>query len=72
MTEDNDEEITELLKAVISPVDRGLQRDLWTAMLNRMHMAEPGLSWYDWALIAGLCGWAFVYPQGILQLLYQL
>lgn len=71
MTENNDKAIQEVLKAVLPRVDPELPHDLWPAMLNRMRAAEFRFCWYDWALIAGLYGWALVYPQVILQLLYQ-
>lgn len=72
MTNHDEKRVRELLKAAIPPINPELEHDLWPAMLNRMQAPETGLCWYDWTLIAGLCGWLFVYPQGILQLLYQL
>ena len=72
MTEKNDGEIRELLKAAIPRANQQLPRDLWPAMLNRIQVPETRICWYDWALVAALCGWALLYPQGILQLLYQL
>ena len=72
MTNNEEKEIKQLLKATIRPVSPELSRDLWPAMLNRMQAPQFGICWYDWALIAGLCGGAVLYPQGILQLLYQL
>jgi len=72
MTNSDDKEIVRLLKSAIPSANPELSRDLWPAMLQRMRRDESRIRWYDWALFAslGVCG--FLYPQVILQLLYQL
>ncbi len=72
MTKFDDQQLARVLKSAISSVNPILPRDLWPAMLQRMQRDESRMRWYDWALIAGLFGWGVLYPQAILQLLYQL
>jgi len=67
-----DEEIERLLKDVFPSADKELQRDLWPAMLRKLEAPKATLSWFDWALIVALASWILFYPEGILQLLYQL
>ncbi|HET7872820.1 MAG TPA: hypothetical protein VFL42_09945 [Terriglobales bacterium] len=72
MTQIDDKEIARLLESAISRANPALSRDLWPAMLHRMQQHESGMRWYDWALVASLCGCGFLYPHVVLQLLYQL
>jgi len=72
MRHGDDKEIQRLLKEAFPPVDRELRRHLWPAMLGRLEARGSAVRWYDWALLALLCIWMFLCPQGILQLLYQL
>jgi hypothetical protein len=67
----------ELLRSAISPVNEGpMDRDLWPAMLRRMHeKATPSaasIPWWDWALVSGLVAFAAVAPRSIPVILYYL
>ena len=73
MKEQNDEKFRELLKKAIAPVeDAELRRDLWPRMLKRLDERPFQASWLDWALLALLLVWVFVFPETIPGLLYHL
>jgi hypothetical protein len=75
--------IKELLRQSLPPVvpDAEPARDLWPAVLRRLD-TEPTsalpqsfpqkLSWFDWALIAGLIVFAASFPATIPVFLYYL
>jgi len=53
MSQWNDEQIREALKAALPPVaDVEPRRDLWPQMLRRMDAPAPGIPWLDWAVAA--------------------
>jgi hypothetical protein len=80
----NDEKrIKKLLREALPPVasDAEPARDLWPAVLRRLDAAPtralpqklpPKLSWFDWALIAGLIAFAVSFPATIPVFLYYL
>jgi hypothetical protein len=47
-------------------------RDLWSAMLQRLHERSVRVPWFDWALLAGLVGVVAVFPAAIPMLLFYL
>ncbi len=72
MNEHNDERIRRLLREAVPPLqDPELARDLWPAMLRRLDERPIRASWFDWALIAAVLVWFFVFPEGIPALLYH-
>jgi len=70
------EEVRRALQEVFPPASGGPRRDLWPAMLQRMHEHEnqPGRAapWYDWVLAGGLLGLALLFPKLILVVVYHL
>jgi hypothetical protein len=77
----NEKRINELLKQALPPVAPNPEpaRDLWPAVLRRLD-EEPAptralptsVSWFDWALIAGLIVFAVAFPATIPVFLYYL
>jgi hypothetical protein len=73
MNERNDEEILELLRRAVAPVtDTELKHDLWPRMLRKLDETTIRTSWLDWALIAFVPVWFFLFPEVIPTLLYHL
>ena len=73
MNEQNDARFREILKSAIAPLeDSELKRDLWPRMLRRLDERPIRASWWDWALVAAVMVWFFVFPEVIPALLYQL
>jgi len=73
MTERDDEKVLSLLRAAVPPLkDPGLKRDLWPAMLRKLDEQPIRVSWLDWALVAFVAAWLFVFPEVIPAVLYQL
>jgi len=73
MNEPNDEKLRELLRSAVAPVaDTELKQDLWPRMLRKLDEQTIRTSWLDWALIALLPLWFFLFPEVILALLYHL
>ena len=68
----NEEEIKALLKEAFPPVDAGLRRDLWPAMLQRFNAPPAALPWYDLALIAGLAAVVVLFPKFVFLFAYHL
>jgi hypothetical protein len=73
--------IKQLLQQALPPADPAAEpsRDLWPAVLLRLDAnpaaAAPGLlrqNWFDWALLAGLIGFAASFPATIPVFLYYL
>lgn len=68
-------EIRELLKKSLSPVDYELHRDLWPGMLHRLDQGSSPFAtvpWFDWALIGSLFATICAFPSSIPLLLYHL
>ena len=73
MNEPNDDKLQELLRSALPPVaDTELKQDLWPHMLRKLDESTIRPSWLDWALIAFLPVWFFLFPEVILALLYHL
>ena len=77
MKDERDDELRRLLREAVAPVrDEGPQRDLWPAVLERVHVAasEERIPppWYDWALAAAVVAFAVFVPASIPVLLYYL
>lgn len=72
MNKQDDENIRELLKEAMPPVDAELRRDLWPQMLRRLGERPGQMPWFDWALVALLAMWLFFAPEAIPVLLYHL
>jgi hypothetical protein len=73
MNEPNDEKLREFLRSGVAPVaDTDLKQDLWPQMLRKLDEQPLRASWLDWALIAVLPLWLFLFPEVILALLYHL
>ena len=73
MNEQDNERLREMLKSTIAPLeDSELKRDLWPRMLQRLDDRPIRTSWWDWALVAVVMVWFFVFPEVIPALLYQL
>jgi hypothetical protein len=68
-----------LLQQALAPIEDDSEpgRDLWPAMLGRIHAApaaepKPGWAWFDGALAAALVVLVAVFPASIPVLLYYL
>jgi hypothetical protein len=77
MTQQEDQDLRELLKQAIPPVrDTELDRDLWPQMLQRLdEQRQPSSSrvpWFDWALAALAIAALLYFPGAIPALLYHL
>jgi hypothetical protein len=73
MKKRNDEELRELIRSAVPQVtDRELQHDLWPRMLGKLDEHSIHASWLDWALIALLPVWFFLFPEVIPALFYHL
>lgn len=70
----NEDRIKKLLQQSLPPVNAEDQpdRDLWPAMLRRLDRKPEATPWFDWALLAGLAGFAALFPSAIPVLLYYL
>ncbi|HVU47536.1 MAG TPA: hypothetical protein VHD85_15495 [Terracidiphilus sp.] len=71
----NDEERWKaLLQQALPPVsaDSEPSRDLWPAMLARLHAVPLMSHWFDWALLAALIALVAIFPASISVLLYYL
>lgn len=71
MNSQEQERIAQLLRQSQPPVDEAAP-DLWPSMLQRMNAAPTAVPWFDWALLAGLCGVLLGFPQWIPLLLTSL
>lgn len=73
MNDKDVEKLRELLRSAVGPiVDTELKQDLWPRMLRKLDERTIRASWLDWALIALLPVWFFLFPEVILVLLYHL
>jgi hypothetical protein len=73
MSQQNEEELRELLKQSIAPMaDTELKRDLWPQMLQRLDRQPVRVPWFDWALAALLSAALLLFPGLIPALLYHL
>ena len=73
MNERDVEKLRELLRDAVGPIaDTELKQDLWPRMLKKLDERTIRASWLDWALIALLPVWFFLFPEVIPILLYHL
>ncbi len=73
MTEPSDEQLQKMLRSAMPPIGGAEpKRDLWPQMLRRLEQRSPRASWLDWALVAAVMVWFFIFPEVIPALLYQL
>lgn len=72
MNEPHDQEIQNLLRKAMAPVNCELERDLWPQMLRRLDERSAAVPWFDWALLALLAVWLGFFPGAIPVLLYHL
>jgi hypothetical protein len=74
MNHQDDQQLRELLKGAIPPVnDTELKRDLWPPMLRRLDEQQPvRIPWFDWALAALVSASLLLFPGVIPALLYHL
>jgi hypothetical protein len=68
----NDERLQSLLRDAVAGQDSELKHDLWPAMRTRLAARAIRVSAFDWVLIAASIGWAIVFPDAALTLLYHL
>lgn len=68
----DEEEIREALRSAFPKIDTGLERDLWPVMLGRLQMSGPRVTWYDWALAAGVVVTVLFLPKLFLMCAYYL
>jgi hypothetical protein len=71
----NDEERWKaLLQQALPPVSTDSEpgRDLWPAMLARLHDVPVMPRWFDWALLAALIALVAIFPASISVFLYYL
>ena len=86
MHESEHEQLADLLKQSVAPVNPELHRDLWPQMLNRIRAREQQRSWlarlfsastlaavpwFDWALLAVLVVSVCAFPRSIPIWLYN-
>ena len=73
MNERDVEKLRELVRNAVAPIaDTELKQDLWPRMLRKLDERTIRASWLDWALIALLPVWFFLFPEVIPVLLYHL
>lgn len=83
---EEEQQLADLLKQSVRPVDRNLKRDLWPQMLRRLDEAAgrqpwfvamfsrpalPSVPWFDWALLAVLVISLCAFPRSIVIWLYH-
>ena len=72
MTNNDQEQVSSMLKKVFPPVDPAPSRDLWPALLCRLDERGAATPWYDWAMAAVLLGLLVAFPKFIPVLFYHL
>lgn len=74
MNENEQDRMKNLLRKTLPPVsaEGKPERDLWPAMLRRLDTRPATPPWFDWALLAGLVGFATFFPASVPVLLYYL
>ncbi len=70
----DEDRLKKLLQQTLPRVEGDAEpgRDLWPAVLRRMDAKPAKLPLFDWALLAGLTGFAVFFPASIPLLLYYL
>jgi hypothetical protein len=72
MSEQDENDVRQLLQDVFPPVNADLTRDLWPLMLRKLDARKPPVAWYDWALVGLVGSVIIVFPNLILVLIYHL
>lgn len=72
MNEHDHEDLGKLLREAFPAGERGLQRDLWPAMLRRMETPARRVPWYDWALAACTAAGLLAFPGLLVVLAYHI
>jgi hypothetical protein len=73
MNRSEEERLIELLKNAMPKVaGKELERDLWPAVLRRIHREPSPPPWFDWALAGGLALMALFFPAAMPVLFYYL
>jgi len=67
-----DNEIREMLRQAVPPVNPELKVDLWPRMLRRLDERHARMSWIDRILLLAVSAGVIAFPAVIPQLLYQL
>jgi hypothetical protein len=65
-------EIREMLRQALPPVNPELEADLWPRMLRRLDERHARMSWMDRILLLAVSAGVIAFPAVIPQLLYQL
>lgn len=70
----DEDRLKRLLQQALPPIAGEPEpgHDLWSAMLSRMDAKPAATPWFDWALLAGLVGFAAFFPAAIPVFLYYL
>jgi len=66
------QEVRELLKRGIGPVQTEVRRDLWPTMRRRIEERQPQVPWFDWVLAAAATACLLLFPHVIPVVLYHL
>jgi len=72
MKQPDDRQIREALKQSFSPVNTGLRRDLWPAVLRKLDARPAPVPWYDWALLGLSASVLVFFPRLVLVFAYHL
>ena len=71
--EENNNEMKELLKQAVAPLqDTELRRDLWPLLLRKLDeqpLTLPAVPWFDWVL-ASLAAAALLFFPGVIPALF--
>jgi len=68
----NENEIQEMVRKALAPVNPELEGDLWPRMLRRLDEGHARMSWVDRILLLAVSAGIIAFPAVIPQLLYQL
>ena len=74
MNTHDEERMKRLLKQALQPMgdDAAPGRDLWPALVQRLHARPASPPWFDWALAGALILFAAAFPASISVFLYYL
>lgn len=72
MTDDHEEMVKALRRALPPRGETPLTRDLWPEVVRRISARPAAMARRDWALATAAALWLCLFPQGIASLLYLL
>ena len=72
MKVNDEDQMKNLLRQALPPVEGQPGRDLWPAVLRRLDARPASLPWFDWAMIGGLLALGALFPGAIPMFLYYL